>query len=64
MLSIESRSGYLSFNINLAVKVFALGASLPILSGIVTLIYWYFYMRTGVDGPCFLYNSETKRERF
>ncbi len=51
----------LKLNINLAMKVFALGAAVPIISGIATKIYWYLQMRTGVEGPYFLYYSGSLR---
>ena len=54
----------LKLNINLAVKVFAICVALPMLSGIATKIYWYLQMRTGVDGPYFLYYSGSLRTAF
>jgi hypothetical protein len=54
----------LKLNINVAVKVFAISVALPMLSGIATKIYWYLQMRTGVEGPYFLYYSGSLRTAF
>ena len=54
----------LKLDINLAIKIFAIGVALPILSGIATRVYWYLQMRTGVEGPYFLYYCGSLRTSF